>query len=193
MTDNEMIKSCEPIVKHFCNRWSAIIAKKGGDYDEAMQHGRMGAWRALQKWDGERKFHTYATWWIRAGVYRYLERIHPAMRIARRKGEYEKVYVVSLDQYVEGTDDVRYAEMIPDENIVDTDTLLSQRQMIAKMESHIERHFKPKYREVARRRLFTANADTLEDIGSDIGTTRERVRQMESTLKNSLAKFAELV
>ena len=99
--------------------------------------------------------------------------------------------VDSLDQ-LRSTEDRNLLEMIPDENSPDPASQVQRQDLIAKLEDLLT-ELSEKDQEVLARRfgLRGYQISTLEQVGSDIGLTRERVRQIQIEALRRLRRSME--
>jgi RNA polymerase nonessential primary-like sigma factor len=83
-------------------------------------------------------------------------------------------------------------DAIPDENNPDPSDLLQDEDVLANLENWIAR-LSEKQREVVERRfgLHGYKISTLEEVGNEIGVTRERVRQIQMDALKRLREILE--
>jgi len=166
--------------------------------DDLFQAGWLGLHHAAEKFEPERglKFSTYATWWIRNAIQRCVMNQRRTVRVpvhaqesARRSGERLPLDALSLDAPFDSADagsgawvDLIRAEGDPGDDAERND--LSQRIEVAvdALDDREQRIIKGRFwREC-----------TLNEIGADMGVSRERVRQLESKAFSRLrARMAE--
>src|SRR5512142_1424375 len=98
-----------PLVVSFVRK--QVLA--GVQLDEVIQEGNLGLMRAVEKFDPDAgtRFATYAIWWIRAFVWRYLKGARSAVR--PRSGETARADL-SLDAPLDEEGDMTYLERVPD-------------------------------------------------------------------------------
>ncbi len=212
---------------------------------DLIQEGNIGLMQAVKQFDPHRgaKLSSYAVWWIRAYILRYLinnakmvkigttetqrklffklnkeherlmkEGFNPGARVLAQRLDVKEEDVqemakrlmapdLSLD-YVYGEESSQtLADRIGvEDNIaerVSDDELKSKR--LAKLEEVKERFktaLNPKERAVYEKRLFALEPATLQELGQELGITRERVRQLESGIlkkfKQELSKDEDL-
>ena len=88
--------------------------------------------------------------------------------------------------------DTTYLDMLADEGddqeklLLDEEVEVNRRRLIDEALTKLT----PREREVITRRFFAGTTKTLQDIGDELGITRERVRQLES---NALKKLAGIL
>ncbi len=153
---------------------------RGVDLEDLVQEGWFGVRRAVELWDHRKGFRlsTYAGWWVRHAMQRAVSRQGRTIRlprsIARRVSEV--VTTVPLE--------FPFTEIAAP---VDVGDHLEQEELTAAI-NHALARLGHREREVVQRR-FGFNGDileTLECIGGDVGVTRERIRQIESTALQKL-------
>lgn len=114
----------------------------------------------------------------------------PVDEVKRMLGLNERV--TSVDVPVGRDADRSLLDSIPDENNLDPVELLQDDDMRAKIEQWLD-ELTDKQREVVERRFGLNGHDvtTLEDVGQQIGVTRERVRQIQIEALKRLRKIME--
>jgi RNA polymerase sigma factor (sigma-70 family) len=162
----------------------ALVARRyrgrGVDLEDLVQEGWFGARRAVELWDYRRGFRlgTYAAWWVRHSMERAVSHQGRTIRLprsfARRMSEV--VTTVPLD--------FAFAEVAASAGV---DDHLEQEELAAAV-NHALAGLCPREREVVQRRFgfHTDVLETLECIGCDVGVTRERIRQIESSALQKL-------
>ncbi|HHJ16070.1 MAG TPA: RNA polymerase sigma factor RpoS [Gammaproteobacteria bacterium] len=100
--------------------------------------------------------------------------------------------VTSVDVPVGRDSDKTLIDAIPDENNTDPGDLLQDEDVLANLEIWIAR-LTDKQREVVERRfgLHGYKISTLEEVGNEIGVTRERVRQIQMDALRRLREILE--
>jgi RNA polymerase sigma factor (sigma-70 family) len=138
----------------------AFIRRQGGGaipYDEALQAGRIGLWRALEGYDPTRgnTFSTYA--WV--AIMRHIHRA--AQELNRELGDWPGAVPASWE------------EPDPEEWVEQILTLEALGELLGRLPGRLQRVV------VARYGLGDQPACTLKSVGLELGLTRERVRQLQ--------------
>ena len=90
----------------------------------------------------------------------------------------------SLDATVSPDDDTRYLDLLEEPNAVSVEENVVQHSLAEEVEDLLA-ELDPKEREIIRMRYgFDGEAMTLEEIGSKLGLSRERIRQIEKKVIN---------
>ncbi len=202
---------------------------------DLIQEGNVGLMEAVKNFDPYRgiRFPSYAVWWVRAYIYRYLinnwrlvkigttqaqrklffnlrkesERLEAqgfrpepkllAQRMGVKESEVREMQdrmsqsEVSLDQPIGQAEDATLIDVLPDESRnPEEQTAADEWRVFAREKvEQFEATLKDKELEIFRRRLLTEEPATLQEIGEQFGISRERVRQIETRLKNRLRDF----
>jgi RNA polymerase primary sigma factor len=94
---------------------------------------------------------------------------------------------ISLDGYIGDDQDTRLSDVVADDNASSLESVTEQRLLSEQIRDTLAT-LSPRERRVIERRfgLSDDNDDTLTAIGREIGVTRERIRQIESTALRKL-------
>jgi len=204
---------------------------------DLIQEGNVGLMEAVTKFNPELgiRFPSYAVWWIRAYIYRYLinnwrlvkigttqaqrklffnlrkesERLEAegfapkpkllAQRLGVKESEVREMQErmaqseVSLDKPVGAEDDTRLIDVIPDTdwNPEERASNLEWRDFAHEKVEQFAATLKDKELDIFRSRLLSDNPPTLQAVGDRFGISRERVRQIETRLKQRLKEFLQ--
>jgi RNA polymerase primary sigma factor len=184
----ELVRRHLPLVVSFVRKQ----ALGGVRLDDVVQEGNLGLLRAVEKFDPRAgtRFSTYAVWWIRAYVWRYLKAARSSVR--PRSGEVARADA-SLDAPLGDDGDVTALERIAD------DAPTPAARYDAEEGDATVREALEKVRgrlgglgwDIVRSRLERDAPETLEAIGTRWGVSRERVRQVELQTKRFLRGYLQ--
>ncbi len=189
------ISAQQTLVRHSLAFVIAIASKQRRGavrLDDIIQEGNLGLLRAVEKFDPHAgtRFLTYAAWWIRAYIGRYLMEARSAVR--PRSGTVAQ-HDFSLDKPIGEEEDLSYLERLEDEGPGPEDVCLS---------AEVDREVREAIRGVRKRmgelgwdivqnRLRQESPMTLQQIANRWGISRERVRQVEVKTKRLLHRHLD--
>lgn len=173
------------------------VAKKftsrGARLDDLIQEGNVGLMKAIEHFDAKKnvRFATYAVWWIRAYITRYLK----DNRSHVRGGEHERLSMIdfSLDTPMDDDSESTYLERLEDGGPTPDVSYMrvEQDEEVAAALMRVKRRLGDLGWDILQERLTQDKPRTLEELGERWGVSRERVRQVELKTKSFLARYLE--
>ncbi len=164
---------------------------RGARLDDLVQEGNVGLMKAIEHFDSKKnvRFATYAVWWIRAYITRYLK----DNRSQVRGGEHERMSMsdFSLDTPIEDDSDATYLERLEDGGQIQDETFMrSERDgEVSEALTRVKKRLGDLGWDILQERLTHERPRTLEELGQRWGVSRERVRQVELRTRNFLARY----
>jgi RNA polymerase primary sigma factor len=171
-------EACERLVSSNL-RFVVAIAKRyqgsGVPLADLVNEGNLGLIRAAQRFDGDRgvRFTSYAIWWIRQAISQAIERGRPIR--GSKDGRY-----VSFDQPIADAADLCLQEVVADSQLEPADEQVNRHELKDALESSLS--CLPEREQRVLRRYFGLDGEppsTLDQIGTELGVSRERVRQIK--------------
>src|SRR5450755_2598933 len=171
------------------------VAKKfshrGARLDDLVQEGNVGLMKAIEHFDPKKnvRFATYAVWWIRAYITRYLK----DNRSQVRGGESERGSMVdfSLDVTIDEDGETTFLERLEEPSAGPQDTFIGKEQddEVQAALAKVKKRIGDLGWDIVQERLTQDKPRTLEELGQRWGVSRERVRQVELKTKHFLARY----
>lgn len=167
------------------------FANRGARLDDLVQEGNVGLMKAIEHFDPKKnvRFATYAVWWIRAYITRYLKE----NRSHVRGGESERASMTdfSLDVPVDEEADMTHLDRLedpgpsPDEQVIANQSAADVQEALQR----VKKRLGDLGWDILQERLTQDKPRTLEELGARWGVSRERVRQVELKTKSFLARY----
>jgi len=181
-------------VLSLCRRYQG----KGCRMDDLVQEGMIGLLKAVEHFDPAKgnRFSTYASWWIRAYVGKYLRDMRATVKpqIAP-PGEERRALPrdFSLDAPIGDEEDTTWLDRLENEDPLQDDQFQREERAAEVREAlrRVKKRIGGLGWDIVRQRLEADTPRTLEDIGKDWGLSRERVRQVEKTTKAFLERYLD--
>lgn len=169
--------------------------------DDLVQEAMIGLHKAVERFDPARKrrFTTYATWWIRAYLGRYVKEHRTTLRQPTVKPGQERIPLLvhqSLDAPVRGSSDETFLDFLVDANADpawETIRKLEAENIGARLTARFAR-MRGVEQDIVLYRLLS-DEKILEEVGAAWDLSRERVRQIQKQLiphlQRLLADYAD--
>lgn len=167
------------------------FANRGARLDDLVQEGNVGLMKAIEHYDPKKnvRFATYAVWWIRAYITRYLK----DNRSQVRGGEAERGSMTdfSLDASFDEDGETTFLDRLEDDSPDPRDIFLGREQDedVREALSRVRKRIGDLGWDILQERLTQDKPRTLEELGRRWGVSRERVRQVELKTKTFLARY----
>lgn len=180
---DELVRRHLPLVVAFARKQ----ARGALPLEELVQEGNLGLLRAVEKYDpgAGTRFSTYALWWVRAYVWRYLKIARSAVR--PKSGTVARVDL-SLDAPIDEEGDLTRLDRIEDDGPSPAERY-EEAEQDAQVRGALEQ-VRGRVGElgwdIIHSRLKRDPPETLEQIGRRWGVSREWVRQVELATKRLL-------
>lgn len=172
-----------------------FAGRGGARLDDLVQEGNVGLMKAIEHFDAKKnvRFATYAVWWIRAYITRYLK----DNRSHVRGGEHERVSMsdFSLDAPLDDDAEGTYVERLEDAGPTPDQAFLAleRDEEVSEALLRVKKRLGDLGWDILQERLTQDKPRTLEELGQRWGVSRERVRQVELKTKSFLARYLAAV
>jgi RNA polymerase primary sigma factor len=181
-------------VLSMCRRY----AGKGCRFDDLVQEGMIGLLKAVEHFDPAKgnRFSTYASWWIRAYVQKYLRDMRATVKpIVSQPGQERRALPrdFSLDTPIGDDDETTHMDRLEDDEAGPEDKYLrgEHSSEVKQALQRVKKRIGGLGWDIVEQRLEEDDPRTLEEIGKDWGLSRERVRQVEKSTRTFLERYLE--
>jgi len=181
-------------VLSMCRRY----AGKGCRMDDLVQEGMIGLLKAVEHFDPAKgnRFSTYASWWIRAYVQKYLRDMRATVKPIVSQPGMERHALprdFSLDSPIGDDDETTHLDRLEDDSTGPEDDYLRSEHSdeVKSALQRVKKRIGGLGWDIVQQRLQEETPRTLEEIGKDWGLSRERVRQVEKSTRTFLQRYLE--
>ncbi len=181
-------------VLSMCRRY----AGKGCRLDDLVQEGMIGLLKAVEHFDPAKgnRFSTYASWWIRAYVQKYLRDMRATVKPIVSQPGHEMFALprdFSLDAPIGDDDETTHLDRLEDNSAGPEDTYMRSEHShdVQDALEKVKKRIGGLGWDIVEQRLEEDSPRTLEEIGKDWGLSRERVRQVEKSTRTFLERYLE--
>lgn len=181
---NEILEANLRFVFNVANRYKG----NGACISDLISEGNMGLVKAIQKFDPDKnvKFISYAVWWIRNSIQEFIKKRQTIINIEKEEDTLNAPVVYNYANYDEEDEFVSKKEVVlsDEEDEEKKELHKSQKLIVDKILSKLsdrERYIIEQYYGIGCRK-----EKNLEEIGNELGITKERVRQVKQVGLNKL-------
>lgn len=164
------------------------------DIEDLINEGNLGLMHAAEKFNPStgNKFITYAVWWIRAYIQKAIRETSTGVKFPSNKFDEmkkSKWKITSLDSPIKTDEETTLLECLQDDYLMTPETEFFQKELMAHLKSFIKM-LKPNEQSVIIKRYGLDGKEPmkLSEIGSLMGYSKERIRQLISRALNQLKK-----
>ncbi len=167
------------------------FAKRDSRLDDLIQEGSVGLMKAIEHFDPKKnvRFTTYAIWWIRAYIMRYLKDNRSQVRGG--EANRQRMPDFSLDATNVGNPESTSIDRLEDPDRDPQEQYISKEKATEVQEAlaRVRKRIGDLGWAILQERLTRDQPRTLEDLRRRWGVSRERVRQVEVKTKTFLARY----
>jgi RNA polymerase sigma-32 factor len=171
------------------------LARGRDGLDDLVQEGNAGLIRAVERFDPARgvKLTTYAAWWIRAYIMRYLMESSRLVNVGKSRRGRKQFFAGALAAPDLSLDRDRGLPALcsseaerPDHRVEEHDFQAKWRRLLARFQAGLD----PRATAIVRDRWMSDRPARLADVARRFSVTGERARQVERALLGDLRSLA---
>lgn len=194
--EETILKSAHLLLLKVCRRFS-----REGKYDleDLIQEASMGVLKSIDKWDsnkaGESKYTSYMMWWVNSYIYNYLSKNCGDVKVPKKNLEKMLKDIKEIGEASEQT--IKYATSYlyldePRPEGEEIDAVLYNKYGVYSLNSALLRDRMRDTEKIAAKALYSikdsalreilykrCHGATLQEIGTTMELSRERIRQLE--------------
>lgn len=162
---------------------------RGVPMADLIQEGNISLLRAVEKFDPDRgaRLGTYATTWLHRSMRRTVRSLSRTVRLPESARDAQS-HSVPIDE-PSGEGRLSLTDVLAEDDAVAPDDVAAREQIRRRARQHLS-SLSPHEELVVRRRFGIEHpkAETLREIGEELGVTRERARQIEKSALDKLRR-----